>query len=373
MIVYIVNTGPTSNRQQELLRKATGSNFNEAKGSYVTPPTILLQTTDHTIAESRVSLPGLDSMDKYLHLPFPSTIVTAIDDTAQRPDYKLVISSNETCSSADENNATSVGKDEFNFETDIFLLMTVKSVCRSSERRDAVRSSWGNGSWIYENLHVRTKLLFLLGACNSDEDLQRVTSESHLHSDILLWDFIDSFRTLTLKECLFLQWFSAHCGNIPFLFQGDDDILVNVENIVQYLLSLPEGDEKSLWVGSLLKGSPRITDPKSKYYVSKSMYPESTYPPYVSGGGHILSGSVAVRFFMESMHTRMIPIDDAFLGILAKNIGIEPKNVAGFESWGMDDPSPENLANIKTYHRALPKRLISMWNAMNNFTKHSPK
>ena len=74
-------------------------------------------------------------------------------------------------------------------------------------------------------------------------------------------------------------------------------MFVNLENIVDFLLSLPPDKGKDLFTGSVLYPSPRIKDPKSKYYVPSKLWPEKYYPPYVSGGGFLMSSVVAKKIF----------------------------------------------------------------------------
>ena len=54
-----------------------------------------------------------------------------------------------------------------------------------------------------------------------------------------------------------------------------------------------------MFVGSVLYPSPRIDEPRSKYYVSEKLWPEKYYPPYVSGGGFIMSYVMAIKIFEE--------------------------------------------------------------------------
>lgn len=70
-----------------------------------------------------------------------------------------------------------------------------------------------------------------------------------------------------------------------------------MRNIIDYLVSLSSENGKNLFVGSVLYPSPRIKDPKSKYYVSSNLWPEKYYPPYVSGGGFLMSSVVAKKIF----------------------------------------------------------------------------
>lgn len=58
---------------------------------------------------------------------------------------------------------------------------------------------------------------------------------------------------------------------------------------------MPLSQQRDLFVGSVLYPSPRITEPRSKYYVSENLWPEKYYPPYVSGGGFIMSSVMAAR------------------------------------------------------------------------------
>lgn len=67
------------------------------------------------------------------------------------------------------------------------------------------------------------------------------------------------------------------------MLQGDDDVFVNMQNIIDYVVSFPNDKAKDIFTGSVLYPSPRITDPKSKYYVSSNLWNEKYYPPYVSG------------------------------------------------------------------------------------------
>ena len=68
-----------------------------------------------------------------------------------------------------------------------------------------------------------------------------------------------------------------------------------MRNIVDYLTSLTPETAIEMLTGSVLYPSPRITNPKSKYYVPASLYGEKYYPPYVSGGGFVMSSLVAKR------------------------------------------------------------------------------
>nr|XP_039262060.1 UDP-GlcNAc:betaGal beta-1,3-N-acetylglucosaminyltransferase 7-like [Styela clava] len=304
------------------------------------------------------TLPGLISMDNALMLPAlpPQQSKNNKDNHiffySQKRDHNFIISHNDTCIGNTKNSES---------KKDIFLLMAIKSMCKSRDRRKAIRRTWGNETYSSEVLGVKVKLIFLLGACENVKSQKELFGEDQQHFDILQWDFIDTFRNLTLKDCLYLQWFAKNCRHVPYIFKGDDDIFVNIGNILKFLKDLPVEKSDTIFIGSKLEGSPRIVEPKSKYFVSSNLFSKNYYPAYLSGGGFLLSGKLAVKFFLQTLKTRIIPIDDAFLGILAESLGIEPKNDRGFKSWGMRKVDPCRLSKIKTYHRASPKYLVKLW------------
>lgn len=144
--------------------------------------------------------------------------------------------------------------------------------------------------------------------------------------------------------------------------QGDDDVFVNIQNIVDYLLSLSSEQARDLFAGSVLYPSPRITNPKSKYYVSTNLWSEKYYPPYVSGGGFLMSSLVCKKIFEVTKVTPIIPIDDAFLGVCLKKLGMKPQNHKGFKSWGVNRPKDICIYHeIMTLHKLNSEEMVEMW------------
>ena len=52
------------------------------------------------------------------------------------------------------------------------------------------------------------------------------------YGDIIQADFLDTYRNLSLKDLALLEWTILHCPDVPFIFKGDDDIFLNVDNLV---------------------------------------------------------------------------------------------------------------------------------------------
>ena len=130
----------------------------------------------------------------------------------------------------------------------VYLLIVIKSLTGSFARRKAVRSTWGNTDFIpgkidlsLERLErmpnsdispgINVRRIFLLGdstPINDDNPQAKILSKRHEallieeqreYGDILQGEFHDSFRNLTLKEIMFLNWLPRHCPRTQFIFK----------------------------------------------------------------------------------------------------------------------------------------------------------
>lgn len=269
----------------------------------------------------------------------------------------------------------------------VFLLLVVKSSTAQFARRQAIRQTWGDTHKFHLNTDqtghfnkgiklfstdknskpLVIKRLFLLakGTQEGQEELLKLEAEEY--GDILQGDFQDSFRNLTLKDIMFLNWQRKYCSQAQFVFKGDDDVFVNIFNIMRYIESHKNITiQRELFTGSVLWPSPRITNPKSKYYVSSNLWPDKYYPPYVSGGGFIMSTFVAAQLLEAMKKLAIIPIDDAFVGVCLKKLGIQPTNHKGFKSWGISrgDKDVCVFRDVMTLHKLSPEEMKRSWDLL---------
>ncbi|XP_078517214.1 N-acetyllactosaminide beta-1,3-N-acetylglucosaminyltransferase 2-like [Lissotriton helveticus] len=248
-------------------------------------------------------------------------------------------------------------------ENQTFLLIGIKSVPKSFDKRQALRETWGR-EMEYRGMQVRT--VFLLGTekDGSGPDLQHLLRfESELFQDILQWDFQDSFLNLTLKDNLFLKWVTVHCPNINFIFKGDDDVFTNTLGILQYLESIEPDKAKVLYMGHLVTEASPFRDHRSKYYIPKSFY-EGSYPPYVGGGGFVFSGSLAKWLYLISQYIKFYPIDDVYTGLCFQALQVEPQMHPEFQTFDIAEKERDNPCTHKKLllvHQRNPQQLIRLW------------
>ena len=145
--------------------------------------------------------------------------------------------------------------------------------------------------------------------------------------DICKKDFLDSYQNLTLKTMMGLRWVDSFCNQTKFVLKIDSDTIPNLQNLVQHSETLLHD---TILEGHLMKGHFPVRDnstwPK-KWVVSRELYPHPTYPTYVNGPSYLLSGHLVNPAVSVSKHIRYLPIEDAYVGMLMKTIGVKDREM----------------------------------------------
>ncbi|KAM9167039.1 LOW QUALITY PROTEIN: acetylgalactosaminyl-O-glycosyl-glycoprotein beta-1,3-N-acetylglucosaminyltransferase-like [Mergus octosetaceus] len=250
----------------------------------------------------------------------------------------------------------------------ISLLLAIKSSPANYERREVIRRTWGQQR-TFEGAHIRR--VFLVGVSPQAHDARKLGWLLHLeqreHRDVLQWDFSDTFFNLTLKQVLFHAWLEEHCPGVHFIFNGDDDVFVNTDNVVRFMKT--SRGSQHLMVGSVLINTGPIRDKGSKYYVPKQLMPSERYPPYCSGGGMLMSGYTARIIHRASQSIDLLPIDDAYLGMCLEQAGLSPASHSGvrlciYAPRNSDPSTPCYYRELLVVHRFVSFETAAMWQAI---------
>lgn len=250
---------------------------------------------------------------------------------------------------------------------EVYLLLVIKSIISQHDRREVIRQTWGKEQ-VKDGKKI--KCLFLLGTSTNKVEKANhqklLEYEDYIYGDILQWDFMDTFFNLTLKETHFLKWFSIYCGNVQYIFKGDDDVFVGVTNILEYLES--SKNKKDLFAGDVLSNARPIRRKESKYYIPPVLYNKTQYPPYAGGGGFLMDGALARRLFVTSEMLELFPIDDVFLGMCLEVLNVKPIRHDAFKTFGLLKDSKSKLntepcffKSMIVVHKLLPPKLLEMW------------
>ncbi|XP_069008997.1 LOW QUALITY PROTEIN: UDP-GlcNAc:betaGal beta-1,3-N-acetylglucosaminyltransferase 7 [Embiotoca jacksoni] len=255
---------------------------------------------------------------------------------------------------------------------EIYLLVVIKSVATQHDRREVIRKTWGKEQVVDGK---RIKTFFLLGKPSNEAERANhqklVEYEDYIYRDILQWDFLDSFFNLTLKETHFLKWFHSYCPGVRYVFKGDDDIFVSVENIFEFLES--SRHDKNLFVGDVIFKAKPIRRKQNKYYIPPALYNKTHYPPYAGGGGYLMDGRLVRRLHWAAGTLELYPIDDVFLGMCLEVLRVTPVKHNAFKTFGLVKNKSSKLnrepcffKSMIVVHKLLPWDLMHMWNLVNS-------
>nr|XP_005283866.1 beta-1,3-galactosyltransferase 5-like [Chrysemys picta bellii]XP_023963667.1 beta-1,3-galactosyltransferase 5-like [Chrysemys picta bellii]XP_042697345.1 beta-1,3-galactosyltransferase 5-like [Chrysemys picta bellii] len=207
------------------------------------------------------------------------------------------------------------------------LLILVTSAPGNSEPRQVIRRTWAAHEGQTAN---QWQSVFLVGQSADIGVAHGIQREQQEFGDILIGNYQDTYRNLTLKVMHGFKWVAERCRP-SYILKTDDDCFVNTDRLPEFLLE-HNTIKTGLYAGSLFSREKRqvIREPSSKWYVSRQDYRPDEYPPYASGIGYILSLDAVERILWAAEHVHPIPVEDAYVGILAEKAGIRVKSSARF-------------------------------------------
>ena len=220
-------------------------------------------------------------------------------------------------------------------EKEVTLLILVTSAPGHFQQRKAIRNTWGRRRHIsnvankaFQGSSQPWITIFMVGSTSNISMQLQIAEEARREGDILLGDFIDDYRNLTVKVQQGLCWALRNC-NAKYVLKTDDDCFVNTELITQFL-EIHNKQTSRLYVGYAMKTLDVIRSKMNKWHVSKEAYPYSRYPPYASGTGYLLSRDVLQKMVHKAPEVQYFPMEDAYTGVLASKLGIPIKDTSRF-------------------------------------------
>ena len=169
--------------------------------------------------------------------------------------------------------------------------------------------------------------MFLVGKTRNPTLDELLRQEAITYEDIVFGDFIDSYRNLTRKMVLGVQWAAAHC-QAQYVMKADDDSYIAALELTQWLekYQRTQGYDKPLYMGAALIDKEPFREEDNKFYVSEKEYPAKTFPPYAGGPGYVFSGNLLEKLSNASKIVRLFPNEDACFGGLMQHIKVDLLN-----------------------------------------------
>ena len=239
-----------------------------------------------------------------------------------------------------------------------------------TEPRNTARRAWQRATWLSFQWHtgylehelVPWKHLFIMAkqpVSNLASDAKAVPAP---RQDVLVGDTvtlsgcIEGYEKLVFKTLEALRWAVTYV-NTDVILKVDDDSIVHIGRLWTWLHhELPKEGAHSprienLYAGRVFKHSQVVRQnftrddlwhPEwfpngfQKWAVDEGAFSEPAYPPYCGGGGYILGRAAATKVLHQydtafAPKGRVIPVEDAFIGILARDSGVSPKEVLTFQ------------------------------------------
>lgn len=241
-----------------------------------------------------------------------------------------------------------------------FLVLMIPVAPGNMAARDAIRSTWGSERSVADKI---VSVLFLIGLPTSQdsEKLQEdLLQESEKYHDILQGDFWDSYYNLTIKTVVMLEWLSVYCQNASYAMKIDSDMFLNVKNLVNMLLPAPK---QNYMTGLVARTAMVLRDPRSKWYLPKTVYSPNHYPPYALGLGYVFSLELAGKLVEAAQRVKPVYIEDVYIGLCMNHLGIaltDPPDGGQFNVFPVDYNRCRYSKLIATTTRSLNNQ-VDFW------------
>eukprot|EP00095_Tigriopus_kingsejongensis_P005248 snap_masked-scaffold353_size198981-processed-gene-0.10 protein:Tk05248 transcript:snap_masked-scaffold353_size198981-processed-gene-0.10-mRNA-1 annotation:"hypothetical protein CAPTEDRAFT_148283" len=215
---------------------------------------------------------------------------------------------------------------------DIKVLVVIHSNPKQTEYRNIIRETWADPR-VYDEVKIRP--LFFVGRSPDPTVEDKIRMESVLYNDIVQTDYLDSYQNLTFKAISWMQWVESHCSEVRDLVKTDDDIVVDVFKLDQYLKKMRSlqmrfsGPQHLKFHCLFWRYGHIIRNENHKHYISPSVYSGKRFPAYCSGSAFILSTKIS-QVLLDTFRRdpQYLWIDDVFItGILAKKAGVKHHSI----------------------------------------------
>ncbi|XP_076023442.1 beta-1,3-galactosyltransferase 5-like [Genypterus blacodes] len=242
--------------------------------------------------------------------------------------YKYILDHTETCKTVNP-----------------FLILLVPVGPKDIEARGAIREMWGKEAVVRGQL-IRT--VFVLGVptgADAQQQQEKLRQESLEHHDLIQSDFHDSYHNLTIKTMMMLEWLNTHCTQVSYVMKVDSDVFLNIDRLLTLLLDTGASGQDYM-TGLVWWHSPVLRNPFNKFYMPWNVIAESEFPPYPLGFAYIMSLDLVEKILKVSPQIKPIYIEDAYLGMCLKRLGISPTDPIEKELFLVDPRHPLSSCRI---------------------------
>lgn len=160
-------------------------------------------------------------------------------------------------------------------------IINIFSKPRNYEERQLIRQTYVND--IKKNQNVEYK--FIIGMDDNFNEI--VLNEIDKYNDILLIDVYDAAKNSTNKHLTSLNYV-YQCLNVDYLIKVDDNVLINIRNLIQYL----KGNNENLLKGEICSIKENSQNSRFSFpdeYLNHDDFSKDFYPKHCNSFAYITS------------------------------------------------------------------------------------
>ena len=219
------------------------------------------------------------------------------------------------------------------------VLIIINTIPLEHKRRTILRQTWvkqssgrleSESSFPDSGDIVGIGYFFMVGFYGHPCIDQDVKDESQIHRDILRVNLTESYRVMINKVLLTLEWVANLDTKPRFIAKANHDIYVKIPELMTWLENLNTSTSTKVYAGLAVRNARIVRAIESPWYVSKEDYSEEFYPPYCRGPFYIFSRNLFLDVVNASKVTKPFPVEDAYMGVLVKKMGVEPYESGGY-------------------------------------------
>ncbi|XP_037025601.1 UDP-GalNAc:beta-1,3-N-acetylgalactosaminyltransferase 1-like isoform X2 [Bradysia coprophila] len=261
---------------------------------------------------------------------------------ARRPKTKITFVNKDLCAFPAEHNNDA--------RTVVIIVLSARN---HFDRRNLIRQTYGSVRKAF-NVQV-LGVVFMLGnfdAPGSDvTDDNKLQEERNRFGDIVVGDFVDCYRNLTLKTIMAYEWITSYCRTAQIVVKTDDDVFVNIFELTRELDSWSPTEVVSSNIRCMVdRNEKTVKDKNSAYYASPIDFPTGIFPNHCEGLGYVTSIGVIDRILdaiRKSFPGRVCTHEDVFM------TGVVPLHINSNSNYFWRKPEPIELVNRKKAWRSI--------------------
>ena len=175
----------------------------------------------------------------------------------------------------------------------IFIYTSIANM----EGRNIIRNTYANATLLSE---LNMRHIFVIGKFKDGENeklWQMIMAEQKIYKDIVIGDFVDTYRNLSYKGLTALRFVQENCKTVKWVIKLDDDAIADTPRII-HKLRRENLHRKFTLFGKLYSHSKPIICPRKplKWCVNKTLLDASkigkTYPAFLNGIGYVLTADL---------------------------------------------------------------------------------